>query len=70
MLGMCGICHKEITFHEEKSQEFILCKKCGEKHYIGKREGSITTAHCGCGALIYEEGGGIMHEHPNTEVKK
>jgi DNA-directed RNA polymerase subunit RPC12/RpoP len=67
LLGMCGVCKREITFHEEKAQEFIKCKKCGEKHYIGKREGSLSTIHCGCGDIIYEEGGGLWHDHLNKE---
>jgi len=63
-LFMCGVCKKEIKVREQKSQEFIKCSDCGKKHYINKREGSITTATCGCGKILIEEGGGFRREYP------
>lgn len=67
LLGMCGVCHKEITVHEVKSQECMICPDCGKKHYIGKREGALTTARCGCGTILIEEGGGLRREYPNKK---
>ena len=69
MLGMCGVCKKEIRYRVQKSQKSIQCPKCGEVHYIDAKEGSITTAHCGHLTMIYEEGGGYYHIHENNEKK-
>jgi DNA-directed RNA polymerase subunit RPC12/RpoP len=66
-LVCCLICGEEVSVHEIKSSEFIKCPDCSKKIYIERREGALTTARCKCGTIIYEEGGGVWHNHPNKK---